>query len=243
MIHVICTADYEEMSRKAADRIAAQILLKPDCVLGLPTGSTPEGVYSELVRKHREEGLDFGRVRTVNLDEYAGLKGEDRQSYRFFMNSRLFSHVNILPENTFLPDGTADDLRKVCEDYDALIRHLGGLDLLLLGIGVNGHIGFNEPGDSFIAGTHVAALTGSTRRANARLFESPEEVPRTAVTIGLAAIMQARRILLIASGEAKARALKEALQGPVVPALPASILQLHRDVTVIADAEALGTDR
>ncbi len=240
MIRVIQKKNYEEMSRQAATLIGAQILLKPDTVLGLPAGRTPIGTYEELIRMNKEEGLDFSKVCTVSLDEYIGLAPGNVQSFRFFMDSILFTRINIDPSRTFVPDGCAPDQRQACLDYDALIGGLGGIDLQLLGIGQNGHIGFNEPNDTFIAGTHVVDLTEDTRRANASLFPDPDDMPRRAVTMGMAAIMQAKRIVLIANGAAKAKALHAAIEGPITPEVPASILQLHPDVTVICDEEALG---
>lgn len=240
MIRVIQKKNYEEMSRQAATLIGAQVLLKPDSVLGLPAGRTPIGTYEELIRMNKEGSLDFSKVRTVSLDEYLGLTPGNVHSFRFFMDSILFTRINIDPFSTFIPDGCAPDQGKACLDYDGVISDLGGIDLMLLGIGQNGHIGFNEPNDTFIAGTHVVDLTEDTRKANSRMFEDPEDMPRRAVTMGMAAIMQARRILLIANGAAKANALHAAIDGPITPQVPASILQLHPDVTVIADEEALG---
>lgn len=240
MIRVIQTRNYEEMSRRAAAMVQAQILLKPDAVLGLPAGRTPIGTYEELIRMNREGMLDFSKVRTVNLDEYIGLGPEHIQSFRYFMDSSLFARINIDPANTYVPDGCAPDEAISCEEYDALIRSLGGIDLQILGIGHNGHIGFNEPDEAFIAGTHMVELTEDTLRANASLFPDPEAMPKYAVTIGMGAIMHAKRILLIANGVGKAKALRAAIEGPVTPKVPASILQLHPDVTVICDTEAMG---
>lgn len=238
MIRVIQTKNYEEMSRRAASMIQAQILLKPDAVIGLAAGRTPIGTYDELIRMNREGMLDFSRVRTVNLDEYIGLGPEHVQSFRYFMDSSLFARINIDPASTYVPDGCAPDETLACEQYDAMIRNMGGIDLQLLGIGHNGHIGFNEPDEAFIAGTHVVELTEDTLRANASLFPDPDEMPRFAVTIGMGPIMHAKRILLIANGVGKAKALREAIEGPVTPKVPASILQLHPDVTVICDTDA-----
>lgn len=240
MIRVIQTRNYEEMSRRAAAMVQAQILLKPDAVLGLPAGRTPIGTYEELIRMNREGMLDFSKVRTVNLDEYIGLGPEHIQSFRYFMDSSLFARINIDPANTYVPDGCAPDEALSCEEYDTLIRSLGGIDLQILGIGHNGHIGFNEPDEAFIAGTHIVELTEDTLRANASLFPDPEAMPKYAVTIGMGAIMHAKRILLIANGVGKAKALRAAIEGPVTPKVPASILQLHPDVTVICDADAMG---
>lgn len=232
--------DYAAMSRMAADIVASQIMEKPDCVLGLPTGSTPVGAYALLAERQRKGELSFARVRCVNLDEYCGLAPEHEQSYRYFMEKNLFGLVDIRSENTNMPNGLAPDPAAECARYDRLIDGLGGIDLQLLGLGQNGHIGFNEPGPAFIPETHLVPLTDSTINANSRFFASKDEVPRRALTMGIRAIMQARRILVMVSGENKARAVKKAFTGPVVPDVPASILQLHRDVVLVADQAALG---
>lgn len=230
--------DYQDMSRKAAAIVSAQIILKPDCVLGLATGSSPVGLYERLVEQHRSGDLDFSQITSVNLDEYKGLGPDHEQSYRKFMDSHLFDHVNIDKARTFVPDGLEEDSEKECARYDSIVEKTGGVDLQLLGLGNNGHIGFNEPGDSFAYGTHCVELTKSTIEANKRFFASEDEVPKFAYTMGIGNIMHARKILLIVSGKAKAQALKDALQGPVTPQLPASILQLHQNVFVVADEEA-----
>jgi len=232
-MRIIKVKDYEEMSRKAADFIAAQIILKPNTVLGLATGSTPIGTYENLVRLNKDGCVDFSQVTSINLDEYYGLEPTHDQSYRYFMNKHLFSKININPENTHVPNGKADDIDAECRRYDNLIEKSGGIDLQLLGIGHNGHIGFNEPSDEFVPDTHCVSLTESTINANSRFFKSRDEVPRKAITMGIKAIMQAGKVLLIASGEDKKEILKKALFGPVTPRVPASILQLHRDLTVI----------
>lgn len=231
--------DYAAVSRMAADVIASQITEKPDCVLGLATGSTPVGAYALLAERQRGGALSFARVRSVNLDEYYGLAPEHEQSYRYFMEKNLFGLVDIRPENTNVPNGLAPDPAAECERYDRLIDELGGIDLQLLGLGENGHIGFNEPGPSFIPETHLVDLTESTVNANSRFFASRDEVPRQALTMGMRAIMQARRVLVIVNGEKKAQAVKRAFAGPIVPDVPASILQLHRDVVLVADRAAL----
>ncbi|MDO5147536.1 MAG: glucosamine-6-phosphate deaminase [Eubacteriales bacterium] len=230
---------YEEMSKKAANMIFAQMILKPDCVLGLATGSSPVGIYDRLVEWYQTGDLDFSQVTTVNLDEYRGLAPDNDQSYRYFMNSHLFDRVNIDKSRTFVPDGLAENAEEECKRYDALIQSMGGVDLQLLGIGHNGHIGFNEPGDVFEKGTHCVALQKSTIEANKRFFASAEEVPEYAYTMGIGTIMQAKKILLIVSGKEKASIVKEAFLGPVTPAVPASILQMHRDVTLVGDKDAL----
>ena len=230
--------DAAAMAKKAADIIASQIILKPDAVLGLATGSTPLGTYRRLIEKYEAGDLDFSRATSVNLDEYQGLAPEHDQSYRYFMNHNLFDHVNLPKERTFVPDGTNGDAEAACRSYDRLIASLGGIDLQLLGIGGNGHIGFNEPGDAFIRETHRVALTVETRRANARFFTSLDEVPTHAYTMGIGSIISARRILLLASGEAKAQALYDTVCGPITPQVPASILQLHPNTVIVADEAA-----
>lgn len=235
--------NYEDLSRKAASIISAQVVLKPDAVLGLATGSTPVGAYRNLVAQYEAGDLDFSRTRSVNLDEYSGLSGEHDQSYRYFMNHNLFDHVNIAKENTNVPNGLAENAEEECRRYNQIIRALGGIDLQLLGIGGNGHIGFNEPCEVFEKGTHVVTLTEETRQSNARFFRSLDEVPTHALTMGVGNIMSANKILLLASGSAKAKALYLSCFGPVTPAVPASVLQLHGDVTVIADEEALAMIR
>jgi len=237
-MRIIRTKDYAEASAVAAEIMAAQIILKPDSVIGLATGSTPVGMYAELVKKN-QAGLDFSSVTTVNLDEYVGLAPEHEQSYRRFMNENLFDHVNIKPENTHLPDGMAADPEAECVRYEALIKSLGGIDMQLLGIGHNGHIGFNEPSDHFVLDTNCISLTERTIEANSRFFASRDEVPRRALSMGIRTIMNAGRILLLITSREKAEILKKAVCGPVTPAVPASILQLHKDVTLVADAEAL----
>lgn len=235
---VIVTKDYNEMCRKAARLIAAQITLKEDSVLGLATGSTPLGIYEDLVKKYEEDRLDFSEVCSVNLDEYVGLSGEQEQSYRWFMDHHLFDRINIPKKYTYIPNGLCENTEDECEDYELLIQQLGGVDLQLLGIGANGHIGFNEPAESFAPETHVTNLSESTIEANSRFFGSREAVPKQAITMGIGTIMQARKILLVANGESKAQAVYDMLFGPVTPKCPASILRFHQDVTVIVDEAA-----
>lgn len=232
-------ADYEEMSRKAANILSAQMLMKGNCVLGLATGSTPIGIYQKLVERYQKGDLDFSEVTTVNLDEYRGLERSNDQSYYYFMQQHLFRHVNIPPANTHLPDGTESDSEKECKRYEELIRSLGGVDLQLLGIGHNGHIGFNEPGDVFEKETHCVNLEERTIEANKRFFSSSDEVPRQAYTMGIGTIMQARKILLVVNGEDKADIVAKAFFGPVTPSVPASVLQIHSDVTIVGDKKAL----
>lgn len=231
------TNSYEKLSKLAAEYIAAQVILKPDSVLGLATGSSPVGVYKCLVEKFNKGCLDFSDVISINLDEYVGLDGSHEQSYRYFMQDHFFNYVNIKPENTFVPNGCASDLAAECSEYDARVTRLGGIDLQLLGIGPDGHIGFNEPDDHFTAETHVVDLLPSTIEANSRFFSSIDEVPKQAVSMGMGSIMKAKKILLIANGKAKKDVLMEALNGKITPNLPASLLQLHRDVTVIFSEE------
>ena len=239
-MRLIKTRDYAELSERAADIIAAQVILKPDCVLGLATGSSPVGTYQALIRKYEAGALDFSRVHTVNLDEYEGLAPDHEQSYARFMRENLFDHVNIPLESTNVPSGLSTDAGAAeCARYDALIAAFGGIDLQLLGLGPNGHIGFNEPADHFPTGTHRVALTESTIQANKRFFEREEDVPRFAYTMGVRDIMQARRVLMVVNGEAKAETVKKAFFGPVTPLVPASILQLHPDFTLVADEAAL----
>ncbi len=236
---IIRTRDYADMSRKAANIISAQIILKPDCVLGLATGSTPIGIYEKLVEWYWKGDLDFSDVTTVNLDEYRGLSRDDDQSYYYFMHDHLFRHVNLRPDRTFIPDGTEPDAEKACRDYNRILASVGDVDLQLLGLGHNGHIGFNEPGDTFAKDTHCVTLTERTIQANRRFFASEEDVPRQAYTMGVRTIMNAKKILLVVSGQEKAEAVRAALFGPVTPQVPASVLQLHRDVLVVADQAAL----
>ena len=238
MIRIYKAKDYNDLSRKAANIISAQIIMKPNCVLGLATGSSPIGTYKQLVDWYKKGDLDFREVHTVNLDEYKGLGGDNKESYRFFMNSNLFDQVNIDKQNTNVPNGLATDAEAECDRYNKLIRQLGGIDLQLLGIGHNGHIGFNEPEEAFEKETHLVTLTESTIEANARLFDKQEEVPRYAFTMGIKSIMQAKKILIIASGEDKAQIMRDAFFGPVTPQIPASILQIHNDLTIVADEAA-----
>ena len=228
----ITVNSYEELSRKAAAIIAAQIVSKPNCVLGLATGSSPVGTYKNLVEWHKNGDLDFSAVTSINLDEYTGLDGSNDQSYRYFMNYNLFDHINIDKNNTYVPNGKATDLEKECAEYDARIKEKG-IDIQLLGIGLDGHIGFNEPDSCFTKETHLVTLGESTIVANARFFESIDDVPKTAVTMGMGGIMSAKKILLVANGQSKKEILNKAFFGPITPEVPASILQLHPDVTVI----------
>ncbi len=238
-MRIIRAKDYNEMSRQAANIISAQIILKPDCVLGLATGSSPVGTYQQLVAWYEKGDLDFSAVRTVNLDEYVGLSADHDQSYAWFMRHNLFDHVNINLSNTNIPNGLDPDAARECTRYDRVIRSMGGIDLQLLGLGPNGHIGFNEPCAEFIPGTHCVELTDATVDANARFFANRDEVPRRAYTMGIRDIMQAKAVLMVANGKNKAQAVKDCFFGPITPNAPGSILQMHPNFTLVADEEAL----
>ena len=235
---IFCEKDYQAASRRAAKIISAMIISKPDCVLGLATGSSPVGAYEYLVKRYEAGDLDFSLVTSVNLDEYKGLSGDNGQSYRYFMNHNFFDHVNLPKERTFVPDGTEPDADKACDAYNQIIADVGGIDLQLLGLGHNGHIGFNEPADCFPPVTHCVDLTASTIDANKRFFESEDDVPKQAYTMGIGNIMLARKIVVVVSGADKADILKKVVEGPITPEVPASILQLHPDVTIVADEAA-----
>lgn len=237
-MRIIVTKDYEDMSKKAAAIIAAQVAEKPDCVLGLATGSTPIGTYKNLVEWYENGSLDFSQVRTVNLDEYRGLPRDNDQSYYYFMHDNLFNHVNIDEANTNVPDGTNPDADAECARYEALIASYGGQDLQLLGLGHNGHIGFNEPAQEFDKTTHCIDLQESTIEANKRFFASADDVPKQAYTMGIGTIMKAKKILVVANGEGKADIVAKAFFGPVTPEVPASILQFHPNVTIVVDEAA-----
>lgn len=229
----ITVDSYEKLSRQAANIISAQVIIKPDSVLGLATGSSPLGTYKQLIEWYNKGDIDFSGVTSVNLDEYVGLDGNNDQSYRYFMNKNFFEHINIDLGNTFVPNGCAVDLAGEGKRYDEHISDLGGIDLQLLGIGLDGHIGFNEPDKYFVKSTHVVDLHESTIKANSRFFANIDDVPKKAITMGMVSIMQAKKILLIASGKAKRDILEKAFYGPITPEIPASILQLHPDITVI----------
>ena len=231
--------DYEELSRKAASIIASQVLMKPDCVLGLATGSTPIGTYKQLIEWYNKGDLDFSSVKSVNLDEYRGLTRDNDQSYYYFMYNNLFKHININMDCTNIPDGTQSDSDKECSRYEDVIKSLGGIDLQLLGLGHNGHIGFNEPDEEFAKTTHCVDLTQSTIEANKRFFASIDEVPKQAYTMGIGTIMNAEKILLVVSCSDKAQILHDVLCGPVTPHVRASVVQLHNDVIVVADEAAM----
>ena len=235
--------DYDALSRRAANLISAEVIRKPDCVLGLATGSTPVGTYRQLSAWNQKGDFSFKDVRTVNLDEYLGLPPTHDQSYRYFMQENLFDKIDIPFEHTHVPDGMAADPEQECRRYDELVRSLGYADLQLLGLGRNGHIGFNEPGDCFRKETHVVELTQNTIEANARFFENEAAVPKKAITMGIGCIMAARRVLLVASGANEAEAVYRTVCGPITPQCPASILQLHNDVVIVGDEEALSMVR
>lgn len=236
---IVSAPDYQSMSRKAANIISAQVILFPRSILGLATGSTPVGVYQQLIEWYNKGDIDFSTVHSVNLDEYCGLSPKHEQSYRYYMNTNFFDHINIPIENTNVPNGLAADMEAECGRYDHVISALGGIDLQLLGIGHTGHIGFNEPDEDFDKTTHCVKLKEKTIEANSRFFDTIDEVPKYAVTMGIKAIMQAKKILLVANGASKAEILYRSLFGPITPAVPASILQLHNDLTVVADEQAL----
>lgn len=237
-MRILITENYEQLSIEAAKIVAGQIYLKPASVLGLATGSTPLKMYENLIAVHKTIGLDFSQVTTFNLDEYIGLSADNPQSYHYFMQENFFKQINIRRENIFIPDGTAEDIFAESKNYDALIESKGGIDLQILGIGQNAHIGFNEPDIKFEATTHKVKLDDETISANSRFFKNVDEVPKFAISMGIKNIMLARRVVLLANGKNKAAAVYKALCGSVTPEAPASILQLHQDATFILDKEA-----
>lgn len=239
MMKIYKAKDYNDLSRKAANIISAQVIMKPDCVLGLATGSSPIGTYKQLIEWYEKGDLDFSQVKSVNLDEYKGLTRDNDQSYYYFMYNNLFKDINIDMANTNVPDGTEPDSEKECARYEAVVESMGGVDLQLLGLGHNGHIGFNEPADEFPKATHCVDLAPSTIEANKRFFASIDDVPKQAYTMGIGTIMNAKKILMIVSGEDKAQILYDVVHGPITPQVPASILQLHKDVVIVADEAAL----
>lgn len=236
---ILSAKNYDHMSRKAANIISAQIILNPRSVLGLATGSTPIGIYNQLIDWYKKGDLDFSECHAVNLDEYVGLPSTSDQSYAYFMYENLFKSVNIKMENTNIPDGMNKDVDAECERYNNVIKALGGVDIQLLGIGHNGHIGFNEPDEVFEKETHCVTLTQDTIDANARFFDNVDDIPRKAYTMGIKSIMNAKKVLLVASGSAKAEILYKTVAGSINPSVPASVLQLHNDVTIVADEDAL----
>jgi glucosamine-6-phosphate deaminase len=237
-MEVIIAESYESMSKLAASIIRQQLLCKPNSVLGLATGSTPVGTYKELIRLHKEEGLDFSQVVTFNLDEYVGLPPSHNQSYRYFMDENLFKHVNVPPEHIHVPYGHAESVVDFCAWYEEQIKAAGGIDIQVLGIGGDGHIAFNEPGSSLGSRTRLKTLTEQTIQDNARFFANEKDVPRFAITMGVGTIMEAKRIILLASGRSKAAIIAEAIEGPITAQVTASALQMHREVVVVVDADA-----
>ncbi|WP_027308120.1 glucosamine-6-phosphate deaminase [Caloramator sp. ALD01] len=237
-MRIIVTENYDELSKKAADIVASQLILKPKSVIGFATGGTPIGMYKEIVKMYREGKFSFKDVVTFNLDEYYGLDRENPQSYYFYMMEHLFKYVDIDKNNINIPDGRAEDIEKECIEYEEKIEKAGGIDLQILGIGKNGHIGFNEPDVKFEAKTHLVRLDEDTIKANSRFFNSIEEVPTKAISMGIKTIMHTRKIVLLASGKEKAEIIEKMVNGPITPDVPASILQLHPDVTLILDREA-----
>ena len=237
-MRVIIEKDYEEMSKRAATVVAKIVRNRPDCVLGLATGSTPVGMYKELIRMHREEGLDFSRVTTFNLDEYYGLPPTHDQSYRYFMQENLFDGINVAPGRISVPSGTTSDVEGFCAEYERMIEDAGGIDIQVLGIGGDGHIAFNEPGSSLGSRTRLVTLDELTIEDNARFFEKKEDVPRFAVTMGVGTILEAKCCLLMVNGAKKADVLAKAIEGPITSQVTASALQLHPDVVTVVDEEA-----
>jgi len=237
-MRIIIVENYEEMSKKAATMVASQTILKPDSILGLATGDTPTGMYQELIKLYKNKEIDFSETKTFNLDEYYGINKENNQSYYYYMMNNFFEHININKENINMPNGIAENIDKECKAYEERISQAGGIDIQVLGIGGNGHIGFNEPGVNFEAETHLVDLDEKTIEANSRFFESIEEVPTKAVSMGIKTIMHSKKIILLASGIAKAEAIANAVNGKISSEVPASILQLHKDVTIIVDKEA-----
>ena len=230
--------DYDALSARAAEIVTAQIRRKPNSVIGFATGSTPKGLYNRLIENHRARGLDFSKVTTFNLDEYVGLPPEHDQSYHDYMWSNLFDHINVNPSNVHIPHGMADDVDEFCRWYEQQIEAAGGIDLQILGIGANGHLAFNEPGSSLGSRTRIKTLTEKTVQDNARFFDDPDEVPEYAITMGIGTIMEANKLLLLASGTRKAQAIKDTLEGPVTAMVPATIVQLHRQAHVLLDEDA-----
>lgn len=239
-MRVIICNNYEEISKKAADIVASQVILKPDCVLGLATGSTPIGLYDNLVEKNKAGEIDFSNVTTFNLDEYYPLAPDNDQSYRYFMNTHLFDRINIDKARTHVPNGLAENPEEEGKAYDEMIAAHGGIDLQVLGIGQNGHIAFNEPDENLVAGTHLTGLTENTIEANSRFFESIDDVPRKALTMGMGSIMKARKIILLANGKSKSAVIKEMLNDNITTSVPATLLKCHPDVVIICDKEAAG---
>lgn len=239
-MRIIVVDNYKEMSKKAAAMIASQIILKPNSVLGLATGDTPLGMYKELIEMYDMKQIDFREVKSFNLDEYYGLEKENSQSYHYYMMKNFFSNINIDKEKINIPNGKAEDIKKECENYDEKISDSGDIDIQVLGIGVNGHIGFNEPSVDFKAGTHLVELDEKTIKSNSRFFNSIEDVPTKAISMGIKTIMNSKKIVLLANGKGKEDAIFKTVKGKICPEVPASVLQFHNDVTIILDKEAAG---
>lgn len=237
-MRIIAVKDYDEMSAKAAAIIASQIILKPNSILGLATGDTPVGTYKELIRMYNDGQIDFSKVKTFNLDEYYGITDENKQSYYYYMMENLFKHINIDKKHINIPNGMAKNIEEECAGYERKIGEAGGIDLQILGIGVNGHIGFNEPNANFEAQTHLVNLNEKTIKSNSRFFNSIDQVPTKAISMGIRTIMNSQKIVLLANGASKAEAIAKTINGKISPEVPASILQLHKDVTIIVDKEA-----
>ena len=237
-MRIILCDSYEEISERAAELICAQITLKPDCVLGLATGSSPIGMYDRLASMK----LDFSAVTTFNLDEYYPIRHDNEQSYYYFMNNYLYSRVNLRPENIHIPSGECADVERECREYEEKIQASGGIDLQVLGIGMNGHIGFNEPDDSLNTKTHLTDLTESTIAANSRFFESEDQVPKQAITMGISTILAAKKIILLASGKEKRQAISALMRDEINTEIPATMLKVHPDVVLICDREAYGEE-
>lgn len=235
---VIVCENYEELSNQAAKIVSSQLIVKPNSILGLATGSTPIGLYQNLIDMNKKGEIDFSEVKTYNLDEYYPIKKSNDQSYDYFMNEQLFSHINIDKNNTHLPNGEAEDPVKECERYEKLLDAIGGVDLQILGIGQNGHIAFNEPDENLIAVTHLTGLTQSTIEANSRFFASADEVPKQALTMGMGSILKAKKIVILANGANKSKAVAELLNDNITTSNPATMLKVHPDVTLICDKEA-----
>ena len=237
-MRIIIADTYKEMSEKAASIVCSQVILKPDCVLGLATGDTPLGMYKELIKLYKNKKVDFSEVTTFNLDEYCNLNRANKHSYHYYMNHNFFKHINIKKENTHILNGIAKDIDAECKNYEELIKNKGGIDLQVLGIGTNGHVGFNEPDFNFEAETHLVNLDEMTIEANSRFFGSKDDVPATALSMGIKTIMQSRKLLLLADGEAKASAIYKTVNGKICPEVPSSIIQLHPDATMIIEKNA-----
>ncbi|MDD3224550.1 MAG: glucosamine-6-phosphate deaminase [Clostridium sp.] len=237
-MRIIYVDDYDDMSKRAASMLTSQVILKPDSVLGLATGSTPIGMYKKIIKLYENGAVDFSKVKSFNLDEYYGLSSENEQSYHYYMLNNLFKNINIKSENINILDGKTEDVEKECFNYEEKIKKAGGIDIQVLGIGVNGHIGFNEPDVDFKAKTHLVKLNKKTIESNSRFFSSPLEVPKFALSMGIKTIMQSKSIILLASGREKADAVEKMINGKICPEVPASILQLHNNVNIIVDKEA-----